>query len=123
MLKKESKKKFVNANYLFKTEILFANDDVLAEIGAWAKDTDTQVVYYTSSVLGNEKSVSFAFKSEEDLGMFTLRWHDVLEQIFLNSTWRAMHKVYEQIQARIMNGDSSLKTVSGPAFTAPTKKK
>jgi hypothetical protein len=130
MLRRQSKEKFFKTNTVFVSKDHLVTSSLREEINDWTKQVGMEVYYCSTKVIGDEDVLSFGFDSDEDRSMFILRWQAAMEDCFQNSSWRAMTKIYRQLQEKIAsdeakNIDKDLSRLAGKIVevSMPRKKK
>lgn len=102
MMDRVDKSKFELSDYNFKSQRMITNAQIVSSIVIWSSEIELDAIYQAEPYGNNEYAVTYAFKSEEDQSMFTLRWHDILLQSYQNSVTRQIIDIYSQIEEKYL---------------------
>jgi hypothetical protein len=89
---------------------MITNAQLLGDIVDWSKETKFKCKFYSDTAGGRDITVGFAFNSEQDMSMFTLRWYDLLILSYQNSSMKQLIDIYSQIKTNysvVENEDES----------------
>lgn len=100
MLIRITKTKFIKTDSEFKIHKIITNAQLLDDIIDWAKETKFKGKFYSYPAGGQDQAVGFAFKSEQDMSMFTLRWYDLLILSYQTSSFKQIFDIYSQIKTK-----------------------
>lgn len=98
MLIRISKLKFIKIDSEFKIHKMITNAQLMDDIIDWSKETKFKCKFYSDTAGGRDIIVGFAFDSEQDMGMFTLRWYDLLVLSYQTSSMKHLIDIYSQIK-------------------------
>ena len=89
---------FIKIDSEFKIHKMITNTHLMDEIIDWAKETKFKCKFYSYPGGGHDINVGFAFNSEQDMGMFTLRWYDLLVLSYQSSSMKQLIDIYSKIK-------------------------